>query len=169
MCVQKHAVPKQSTFILNMWIFKTPRNCCCFKHFLFCLLVLVFIFSSQSTKIKKGSKGDATVLKPTLMAAVPVIKRTRTTLINSCLSLFCPLLYVTFFFFFFIEIFSLYRRSWTVSIRMWWQKWMRWAECKGHSLCWPTTTSLSRSVKDIALHYVTGIALLQTHPLNWCL
>ncbi|XP_017351676.1 long-chain-fatty-acid--CoA ligase 3b [Ictalurus punctatus] len=29
--------------------------------------------SDQSTKIKKGSKGDATVLKPTLMAAVPEI------------------------------------------------------------------------------------------------
>ncbi|KAL4659644.1 long-chain-fatty-acid-CoA ligase 4 [Arapaima gigas] len=28
--------------------------------------------SDQSTKIKKGSKGDCTVLKPTLMAAVPV-------------------------------------------------------------------------------------------------
>ncbi|ELK08255.1 Long-chain-fatty-acid--CoA ligase 4 [Pteropus alecto] len=30
--------------------------------------------SDQSSKIKKGSKGDCTVLKPTLMAAVPVIK-----------------------------------------------------------------------------------------------
>ncbi|KPP63447.1 hypothetical protein Z043_118300, partial [Scleropages formosus] len=29
--------------------------------------------SDQSTKIKKGSKGDCTVLKPTLMAAVPAI------------------------------------------------------------------------------------------------
>jgi long-chain acyl-CoA synthetase len=28
--------------------------------------------SDQSSKIKKGSKGDATILKPTLMAAVPV-------------------------------------------------------------------------------------------------
>ena len=27
----------------------------------------------QSSKIKKGSKGDLTVLRPTLMAAVPVI------------------------------------------------------------------------------------------------
>ena len=30
-------------------------------------------FSWQSAKIKKGSKGDATVLRPTLMTAVPVI------------------------------------------------------------------------------------------------
>ena len=28
--------------------------------------------SDQSSKIKKGNKGDACVLKPTLMAAVPV-------------------------------------------------------------------------------------------------
>ncbi len=28
--------------------------------------------SDQSSKIKKGQKGDATVLRPTLMAAVPV-------------------------------------------------------------------------------------------------
>lgn len=31
-----------------------------------------FAFSSQSTKIKKGSRGDTSVLMPTLMAAVPV-------------------------------------------------------------------------------------------------
>lgn len=31
------------------------------------------VLLSQSSKIKKGSKGDATVLRPTLMAAVPVI------------------------------------------------------------------------------------------------
>lgn len=31
-----------------------------------------FASFSQSTKIKKGSKGDTSVLKPTLMAAVPV-------------------------------------------------------------------------------------------------
>lgn len=31
-----------------------------------------FTSFSQSTKIKKGSKGDTSVLKPTLMAAVPV-------------------------------------------------------------------------------------------------
>ncbi|KAI4799296.1 hypothetical protein KUCAC02_017031, partial [Chaenocephalus aceratus] len=29
--------------------------------------------SDQSTKIKKGSKGDSSVLQPTLMAAVPEI------------------------------------------------------------------------------------------------
>lgn len=31
-----------------------------------------FISSPKSTKIKKGSRGDASVLQPTLMAAVPV-------------------------------------------------------------------------------------------------
>lgn len=34
----------------------------------------------QSTKIKKGSKGDTSVLKPTLMAAVPVRATPRPTL-----------------------------------------------------------------------------------------
>ncbi len=32
----------------------------------------IYLFQIQSTKIKKGSKGDTSVLKPTLMAAVPV-------------------------------------------------------------------------------------------------
>lgn len=36
------------------------------------LVTTAFVFVFQSTKIKKGSKGDTSVLKPTLMAAVPV-------------------------------------------------------------------------------------------------
>lgn len=36
------------------------------------ILWLCEVFLFQSSKIKKGCKGDASVLKPTLMAAVPV-------------------------------------------------------------------------------------------------
>lgn len=44
------------------------------RLFTFVTAALDFGFASfsQSTKIKKGSKGDTSVLKPTLMAAVPV-------------------------------------------------------------------------------------------------
>ena len=39
------------------------------------ILNLSFIFSmiDKSTKIKKGAKGDCSVLKPTLMCAVPLV------------------------------------------------------------------------------------------------
>lgn len=48
-----------------------------FSPFLKRCLVFTFVNEHffhilQSSKIKKGSKGDCTVLKPTLMAAVPV-------------------------------------------------------------------------------------------------
>lgn len=37
-----------------------------------CICCFFFVFLLKSSKIKKGSKGDTSVLQPTLMAAVPV-------------------------------------------------------------------------------------------------
>ena len=39
-----------------------------------CNIIIEFLYAFiQSSKIKKGTKGDVSVLRPTLMAAVPVI------------------------------------------------------------------------------------------------
>uniref|UniRef100_A0A8C1V8I8 long-chain-fatty-acid--CoA ligase n=1 Tax=Cyprinus carpio TaxID=7962 RepID=A0A8C1V8I8_CYPCA len=58
--------------------------------------------ADQSTKIKKGSKGDTSVLRPTLMAAVPVRGRFCDVISSLMFSLCIPVLTVTF-------LFSLYR------------------------------------------------------------
>lgn len=56
----------------------------------------------QSSKIKKGSKGDCTVLKPTLMAAVPVSMQIfeAKTVLSKSFMLAC--VFKDFFFFFFV-------------------------------------------------------------------
>ncbi len=106
------------------------------------------VLSPQSSKIKKGSKGDTSVLRPTLMAAVPV-RNLKFTQTHSCRVWYrCEV---------FISHYRVYRRLWTVSIRMWWLKLKRWAVCRKLSLFWHTTTRWSRSPKDTARHSVTGI------------
>lgn len=48
----------------SMWSFKSDVGHRCYD--------VVYFPRQKSTKIKKGSKGDTSVLQPTLMAAVPV-------------------------------------------------------------------------------------------------
>ncbi len=106
--------------------------------------------SMQSSKIKIGGKGDCSVLKPTLIAAVPVSFKN----------------YKLFECFIFVPLFLLNicvydvsvgvsRRSWIVSARTLMGSWERCQWFRGLCLKWDTTISCRRCHKEPILRCVT--------------
>ena len=68
-------------FVIDLWLGYLPlahilelaAECCCIYNGVGIGYSSTQTLSDKSSKIKKGSKGDASVLKPTIMPAVPEI------------------------------------------------------------------------------------------------